>query len=346
MEFRIIDKYEDFCLLEDEWEDLLTRIENPQVFYKFQWAKNYLEYYTPEWKNMLCVVAGYENKKLIALFPFVLVNKVIRFITSQTVDYNMVYVDNSVNRFSAMKKGIEHLLENKKIERFHLNGVLGSSVLYLLEEVLREMDYSAFIEEIIMTPTIKRPTDSVEKFNKKQIANIRRRKRNLEKEHEVELKTSNILSEEVLQFITKCKTSKYDNSNLQYDNAVEFYRNLASSLTENMFVNELYVDQKLVAAHLGFCDTEKVYYYIPTYDEKYAVNGVGKLMLNMLIEGETKGREFDFLKGNEGYKFDYCDESGMIFNLLAYKKGTSYTLMRRAMNALKNNHFVRKVMGR
>ena len=345
MEFHIIEKYEDFCLLEDNWEDLLTRIENPQVFYKFQWAKNYLEFYEPQWKDFLCIVVGYENKKLTALFPFVLVNKTIRFITSQTTDYNMICIDNSINRFSAMKKGIEYLLGNKKIDGFDLNCIPGSSVLYLLEEILREMNYSAFIRESTITPTIKSPTDSVEKFNKKQIANIRRRQRNLEKEHEVELKTGNILSERVLQFIAKCKTSKYDTSNMQHDNVLEFYRKLSSNLAENMFVNELYVDKQLVAAHLGFCDEKKIYYYIPTYDEKYAVNGVGKLMLNMLIDEETKGREFDFLRGNEGYKFDYCDESGMIFNLIAYRKGSTHTIMQRTINALKNNSFIRKIMG-
>ena len=113
-----------------------------------------------------------------------------------------------------------------------------------------------------------------------------------------------------------------------------------------MFVNELYVDKQLAAAHLGFYDEKKIYYYIHMYDEKYVVNGIGKLMLNMLIDEETKGREFDFLRGNEGYKFDYCDESGRVFNFLTYKKGSTYTIMQRTLNALKNNSFVRKIMGR
>lgn len=76
------------------------------------------------------------------------------------------------------------------------------------------------------------------------------------------------------------------------------------------------------------------------------MNGVGKLMLNMLIEEETRGREFDFLRGNESYKFDYCDEAGMNFNLLALRKGTAYTVMQRAISVLKNNRLVRSVMGR
>lgn len=346
MEFHIVEKYEDFCELENDWEDLFGRIESPQVFYKFQWAKNFLEYYKPEWKNLLCVVVGYENQKLIALLPFVLEKSVIRFITSETTDYNSVYLDKAFNRFSVMKKGIEYLLKNKNIDRFYMNNFPGSSELYLLEEILRELDYSAFIEEIIMAPTIKKPRESVQKFNKKQLADIRRRQRNLGKEHEVEFRTGNTLSEEVLSFIARWKVSKYGDSTLKNKNTMDFYRNLAHTMTENMFINELYIDRKLVAAHLGFCDPNKVYYYIPTYDEVYAANGVGKLLLNMLIEGEANGREFDFLRGNESYKFDYCDEAGMIFSLLAFKKGTGYTIMQRAMNALKNNHFVRKIMGR
>lgn len=345
MEFHIVDKYEDFCALESDWEDLLSRIESRQVFYEFQWAKNFLEYYTPAWKERLCVVVGYENKKLTALFPFVLEKGVIRFITSKTADYNMIYVDNAFNRFSVIKKGVEHLLENRQVSRFFLNNFPGSSELYLFEEVIRELGYSAYIEEAVMTPTIKKPDVTASKFNKKQIANIRRRLRNLEKEHAVEFRTGNVLSEDVLSFIARTKVTKYDSSTLKNENTVEFYRHLAPELAEYMYVAELYVDGKLVAAHLGFRDPFKDYYYITTYDEEYALNGVGKLMLNMLVE-QTQGREFDFLIGNEGYKFDYSDEAGMDFNLLAFKKGTYYTIMQRAIAALKSNPVVRRAMGR
>ena len=116
-------------------------------------------------------------------------------------------------------------------------------------------------------------------------------------------------------------------------------------MADYMYVAELYVDGKLAAAHLGFRDPNKVYYYVTTYDEEYALNGVGKLMLNKLVE-EAQGREFDFLIGNESYKFDYSDEAGMNFALLAFKKGTYYTLMQRAIAALKNNPVIRKAMGR
>ena len=113
-----------------------------------------------------------------------------------------------------------------------------------------------------------------------------------------------------------------------------------------MYIRELYVDGNLVVVHLGFCDENKVYYYIPTYDSTYSKFDVGLSLLYRLIEREFDCREFDFLKGNEEYKFYFSDEAGMNFTLLAFKKGTCYTIMQRTMNALKNNHFVRKMMGR
>lgn len=346
MEFHIIDKYEDFCLLEDDWEDLLTRIENPQVFYKFQWAKNYLEYYASEWKNRICIVAGYDDKKLVVLFPFVLEKRVIRFITSETVDYNMVYVDGCLNRFSVIKKGIVYLMENKEIDRFDLNGFVASSELYLLEEILREQNYSAFIEEITIAPTIKANENAREKFNKERMRGIYRRGRKLEREHELEIKYSNELREDVLTFIVKHKTFKYNDSTLKNGSTVDFYRNLCKSLPSETYIAELYLDGKLAAAHLGFRDDNKIYYYIPTYDEKYVKDGVGMVLLNKLIEEDLGIKEFDFLKGNEEYKFYFSDEVCMIFNLFAFKKGSTHTIMQRTMNALKNNHFVRKIMGR
>lgn len=346
MEFHIIEKYEDFCLLEDDWENLLTRIENPQVFYKFQWAKNYLEYYTPEWKKLLCIVAGYENEKLYVLFPFVLEKGVIQFITSETTDYNMVYIDNSINRFSAIKKGVVYLIENKKINRFHLNGFFASSELYLLEEILREYNFSAFIEEATIAPTIKVNENVHEKFNKERMRGIYRKGRKSEREHDFEIKYSNELREDVLSFIVKHKTYKYNDSALKDEDTVVFYRCLCKSLPNETYIAELYLDGKLVAAHLGFRDENKTYYYIPTYDEKYVKEGVGMVLLNKLIEKDVEKKEFDFLKGNEEYKFYFSDDAYMIFNLLAFKKDRTYTIMQKAMLALKNNHFVRKIMGR
>lgn len=345
MEFHIIEKYEDFCALENDWEDLLGRIESPQIFYKFRWAKNYLEYYTPEWKNSLCVVAGYDNQKLIALFPFVLEKGVIRFITSQTTDYNMVYVDNTHNRFSLIRKGIECLFENKKIDSFSLNCFPTSSVLYLLEEVLREKDYSAFIEESVMTPTIRVNEVGSEKFNKERMRGIRRKEHKLEREHNVQVICENELSEEVLSFLVDHQTKKFESSKLKYVNTQEFYRHLCKDLASQVYINSLYMDNILVASFFCFVDS-KVYCYITSYDEKYSNESVGMILLKKIIEENVGVKEFDFLRGNEEYKFYYCDEAGMNFTLLAFKKGTSYTIMQRAMNALKNNHFVRKIMGR
>lgn len=330
--------------LKDDWNILLEKTKHPEIFYRYEWAECFIQFYLPEKKEQLCIVAGRDSQKgIVCIYPFTYADGTISFITSESTDYNSYYVDNSLNVYHVTEKAIEYLLGERNVEKFCLTNMPSYRELFIIQDVLRKNGFSAFLEESVMAPYMIPGTFDA-KGQKKQLKNTERRERNLAKEHEIKYASGSDLKEETLNFIVENRNKRYKESSLKNDNAVQFYQELSIRLGKNSAVNELYLDNKLVAAHFGYRDERKFYYYIPTYLEDYSRSAVGMILLNYIMK-ENDNIIFDFLKGNEDYKFYWCDDTVMNFHLLAYKKGKDGLLQSMLIN-LKNNKQIRKIFGR
>ncbi len=81
------------------------------------------------------------------------------------------------------------------------------------------------------------------------------------------------------------------------------------TLIENLFdkntqVNILYFNWEISAMHFWFLDSERSYYYKPTYDIKFNKYSPWMLLLSFMINEakDKKCKYFDFLRWNETYK--------------------------------------------
>ncbi|WP_422121618.1 GNAT family N-acetyltransferase [Peribacillus frigoritolerans] len=84
----------------------------------------------------------------------------------------------------------------------------------------------------------------------------------------------------------------------------------------------LTLDNECVAIHYGFKDDNKIYYYIPVYSKKMKKNlSLGSILLyNIITYYKERGiKEFDFMRGNEAYKFDWTDAVSMNYDLTINK---------------------------
>lgn len=79
-------------------------------------------------------------------------------------------------------------------------------------------------------------------------------------------------------------------------------------------LSSLYAGDRLVAAHLGGLAEGRHAWWVPAYDPGLARYSPGRLMLHELLrESHALGhREFDFLIGDEAYKFHYATHSRLI----------------------------------
>ena len=81
-----------------------------------------------------------------------------------------------------------------------------------------------------------------------------------------------------------------------------------------LLVSSLSAGETLLAVHLGSSHEGRVGWWIPAYDPKQSKFSPGRLLLeDMLAASHARGDlEFDFLVGDEGYKFQYATHNRVI----------------------------------
>jgi hypothetical protein len=75
-----------------------------------------------------------------------------------------------------------------------------------------------------------------------------------------------------------------------------------------VIVSSLSAGERLVAVHLGALWQRRFFSWVPAYDREVTVLSPGRLLLeHLLVEGHGRGdAEFDFLVGDEPYKYHYA----------------------------------------
>ncbi|XZH20404.1 GNAT family N-acetyltransferase [Clostridium perfringens] len=346
MEFKIINNYDELCLLKREWDNLVDNIDNPQVFYKFSWIKAYLDKIDFKLKNNLKIILVYVKKELIAIFPFALDDKILRFITNKTVDYNNIYVRNDINKYNLIEKTIDYIYKKINFDGIELNNISGESELYIFIDILRnKKNQKVILEDSVMAPVLVNSENSKKKFRNKQLKDIDRRKRKLEKENNLSIEIGCDIDSILWKFICENHKKKWDNSVFNIKEYVDFYKEIICVMKDNIEASKLMINGKIVAAHFGFKDERKIYYYIPTYKEEFSSNAVGYILLKEIIDTYSDKDEFDFLRGNELYKFNWTDTVKMNFNLYSYKLNIK-NLINYQKVYLKKSKFLRRILNK
>ena len=329
----------DITILENEWNSLVSRMKEPEIFYTYGWINNYLKYYDSGIDPYI-VVGKTGTGEIVCIFPFAYYNETLEFITREATDYNTIFIDAGYNRYYITKKAIGYLLDTIKVQSIRLLNMKGNSELFMLQDILKNYGFSTVTKMSSMAPYLPLDIASA-KMQKKELKDIERREKKLKAEHTVTFETRHKFENDTINFIQYHRKKKYGDDSFDNEHVLEFYKHLTEDLCSETVVNQMYVDGTLAAVHFGFCMANKFYYYIPTTDEQYSQNGIGLILLKHIVE-ENQGRVFDFLRGNEVYKFYWCDDIVMNFNLLAYRKNKE-GLIPLMVEKLKNDIRIRKL---
>ncbi|MCC6810044.1 MAG: GNAT family N-acetyltransferase [Deltaproteobacteria bacterium] len=84
-----------------------------------------------------------------------------------------------------------------------------------------------------------------------------------------------------------------------------------------LIVTTMRVGGEIVSGHAGMEHDGRFYYWLPAYAKSWGKEGVGSMMIEWMIEAsyQKKHREFDFLLGNEPYKWGYATHTRLIGSL-------------------------------
>jgi len=162
-------------------------------------------------------------------------------------------------------------------------------------------------------------------------ANLRRRLRLLENSHTVELKeyTADSLGDGLSQFF-ELHRRRWQSVNMEHTfsnpKMEEFYRDVSNHFLKRGWLRFscLMVDGKIASAVWSFVYNRKFYGATAARDISYAKHSVGNLHYMYLIKDgiERELREYDFLQGEEPYKFHWTSRAREYMKVTVIKKGT------------------------
>lgn len=218
--------------------------------------------------------------------------------------------------------------------------------LYLKCHPFREKSYAINMQ--------KPQEDHVESKAKKNIqADSRRQMRRLAKIGNLRFKVAgdfsdvNVLTSKMIEQ----KARRYQETGMRNlfedDMYRKFYLNTAKDLVQTGFVHVsgLFLDDVIIAIHLGLIYRNRFYYLMPSFEGgSWARYSPGRLLLEYLIKWclDNRIEVFDFTVGDDSYKYYWANQEMKLYEYYesANLKGERYILLTKIKEYLKKNSTV------
>lgn len=325
MDFKLMQNIDELQAIEKDYKDLLQRIDGCQVFYEFEWLKNYILYY-PDFcnapKNQLKIVTGWLNQKMVLCCPFCLYKKELHFVCEEATDYNTILVDRAYNVYSLLSEAWEYILTNIKFNKLCLREFRASNVLYNFYTITGSEHGSNSFLKITTTAAYSKLPEDESKIMKSERTHIKKRTKALLQNYETRFEVFDKLTEDDLKFITYVKDENFGNNIFSNGKSWKFFLELNKSLQNSFVVYKLFLNNVISAMSFCFRDEKKIYSYCVVYDLKYRKEGLGQVLRSFIIQDIIKngGKIYDFMRGAEAHKSKYCDNIVPNFTLTVFPK--------------------------
>lgn len=324
-----------FAELRSEWNDLLRRSASDRIFSAWEWQSTWWDAYQP---GQLWVVACRdEGGRLIGLAPWFIENhttlgRVVRSIGCvEVTDYLDVIVDN--NHIEPVLHCLAGFLmeHRQQYDLVDLCNLPETSTGYLhFPDILRDHGFDVTIKQQEVCPVIELPDTwdgYLETLDKKQRHEIRRKLRRAEAEAGVLdwyiVGETHNLAEESERFLKLMSASHQDKAGFLEDpqNAV-FFQKMVPVIYENgwLQLSFLRINGKAAATYLNFVYNGHVLVYnsgLLPGEYGHLSPGIVLLAYNIRHAIESGCAVFDFLRGNETYKYRMGGQDTPVFMLQA-----------------------------
>jgi hypothetical protein len=346
-----------FSELKHTWNEVLDRSKDNNAFLTWEFQSTFWDHIKEEKKLRILLVE--DQDKIIAIAPFRESHYRFRNLLSYDVlepltlgaDYTGILL--TEKKLECCSLILEHLAEKRNWDFMYFFDLPENSELL---ELLRQVHPNNQKFELIsgkICPFIS-TSGSLEAFTESLDSNFRkemkRSMRNLEKDcGEVQIKKYDELGsvEESMNIFFDLHqqrwTSREKTGVFATQKVREFFQQIAEQFAKNGWLSLYFLTIRgtPIAAQYGFEYRNKHYYVLSGFNVAYSKYGVGNLLTHKIIEScfERKIGEFDFLKGDEAYKFrwtsNYRRNFGVRITNNKFKSNIfnyGFRLIRRAQN--------------
>lgn len=305
-----ISQFNQLSEVQSVWEVIFPKSNAHPVFGTYAWHKGYLE--TLGKSDLPLVLVAKEGNEILGIAPLTRKGTTATFLASfEVTDYLGLIAP------SHQKKNIwEQVIAYLKAQ-----GITHLDLRHLSpDEAALLRDFQSTIEETEVSPKVTLPETFeayVQRLPKKHRHELRRKMRRLE---EIHWKFSVVHCEDIKwnELFDLMKQNEEKRGFLTPAHE-EFFQHLPNTLPSDvhLILGRMLVDSNVVSVALGFETQEAIYLYNSGFNYDYNHYAVGLLGKTFMISYaiEHKKNVFDFLTGDERYKFELGGDHSLIYNL-------------------------------
>ena len=314
---------ESFDSIWTRWEETLPLCTTDTIFATPWWHKTWWDNFgggaTPR------ILSVNDGDRLLGIAPLMSRDGRLTFLGDRDLsDYlDFIVPADSVSQFYPALWGYLSGLDWETLNLPSLPS--GSPTLELLPRLADAQGFAVILDADATTPKVVLPEtwdQFVSGLRKKDRHELRRKLRRLERENthrQYAANDSDVLNGSMLEFFQLLRASRDDKRAFLTPQREKFFLDIArESLSRDLFrLYFLEVDGRRVAACICFDYGGDYLLYNSGYDPSYSRLSVG--LINKALSVQTaiqKGRKvFNFLKGNERYKYNLGGQDEAVFNL-------------------------------
>ena len=320
-----------FAQLEPEWNDLVKRSAADMIFSTWEWHSHWWDAYQPG--DLWIVTCRDDDGYLLGIAPwFIDDEQTVRAIGCEDVtDYLDVIIDSDAVAAVMNCFGVFLREHSEQFDCVQLCNIPHDSPTFsIFPSVLDQQNFEVSMEQQEVCPVIQLPTewdDYLAGLNKKHRHELRRKIRRA-RGNTTDLDwyivdESHDLQAEMDRFIRLMAASDEEKAGfLEDEKNVAFFKKIVPAAFENgwLMLNFLTIEGEAVAAYLNFdYNNEILVYNSGLSHEQYSNLSPGIVLLAMNIRhGIENGYQvFDFLRGDEAYKYHMGGQNTSVHQLTA-----------------------------
>ncbi len=293
----------------DTWKDIYEHSTLAPIFTSPEWSKAWWQQFSLDAK--LFILAIKQGGKTMGIAPLKINGNGASFIgNSDVCDYlDFVVVPGSEDVF------FSELLDKLKVEkiaRLELAPLRpDSTVRTSLINIAPKHKWQVACSQVDVTVELSLPSswdEYLQLLSGKQRHELNRKLRRLNEEGDLNYRTGTDASpSDIDTFLRLFRESRQDKAAFLTEQMESFFRSIARAMTNQKLLrlNILELDKKAVAATMCFDYRDTVYLYNSGYEPDFGWLSVGVISKALCIKDsiERGKKRFDFLKGDEAYKY-------------------------------------------
>ena len=314
---------ESFDSIWSQWEQILPASATDTVFVTPWWHKTWWDNF--KGTNELRILSVSDGDDLLGIAPLMSNGDLLTFLGDKDLSdyFDFVVPRDKIDRF--FPKLWEHLVQSDWATLDLPSLPSGSPTLEHIPNLAQAMNMSVTVEEEETTPKAELP-DSWDQFllglRKKDRHELRRKIRRLDREKTHRQYVANdaeVLNGSMQDFFRLLRASREDKEEFLTPERESFFLDIArESVSRGQFrLSFLEVDGEKVASCICFDYGEDYLLYNSGYDPSYSRLSVGLINKALSLQSaiEEGRKNFNFLKGNERYKYNLGARDEPVFHL-------------------------------